>query len=356
MSAARARVEAALAAARVAFGPGRDRAIDRALADESGLSLGTISWALEEVLELHPSREALALMSARAQPRAAIAVLLAGNVPTAPLRAVVWALAAAPHVIVRPSRRATAFVAHWLAAAPALAAHVELVPLSEDPAADAHRAIERLPEDSAVHVYGGEATIAAVAAAAAPRGIATELHGPGLGAIVARSEEIVASATAIAEDFAAFDQRGCLSPRLLLSIGDASAAERAATALDRALAAIGAQRPRGRLDPEESASIARARDAAIYAGFAIEGRDHLIMVVERPAPGPIGRVVPITPVANVDEASGALAPLRAVLTTVAHGREPPLELPAGVRRAPLGAMQRPPLDGPVDLRPLIGRS
>jgi hypothetical protein len=267
-----------------------------------------------------------------------VLVVLAANVFVAPLRAIAWALACAPKVTVRPSRRATVFVDALLDAAKELG--IERVPLSDAPEEDMTRALD---EGTTLHVYGGAKTVEAIAA----RKVPAELHGPGFGAIVATSEELVARADAVAEDVTLFDQRGCLSPRVCFVIGDAAPA---ADALHAALGRIGARIPRGKLEPFEASEIARARDIGILAGRALEGESHLVLELEQPTLGPIGRVLPMISVPDVETAVAWLS-ARREFATLGTSFDLARSFP-GIRIAALGAMQRPPLDGPVDLRVL----
>jgi hypothetical protein len=342
-------VEHWLAAARATFGDSGAAREARvaALAEETGLSPEGVCFALERCLELEPPAAELEAFVRRARPAPAIVVVLAGNVFTAALRAVAWALAAAPRVWVRASRRSERFPRALVEAArlPGL----EILP-SLPPGDALERALDELslPEGAALHAYGGTEALDALGALAARRALRTELHGPGLGVIVAHERAVVAAAEQIADDIVVFDQRGCLSPRLLMVLGDPAAA---AEALHDALSRRDRSIPRGELDPAERAAIGRARDAALFAGPVLEGDGHLVLVGVA-EPGPVGRVVPVVGVRTVDDARARLAPLGAALTTI--GTDLP-ELAAAFadrRVAALGAMQTPPFDGPVDLRPL----
>lgn len=341
------RVEALLAAARRAFGAGRDPALVDALAEETGLHPAGVAFALDHVLELDASRDEIRAMCARATEREAVLVVLAGNVFTAALRAIAWALAHAPRVVVRPSRRSAVFPRALIAAASDLA--LELVELGDAPARDVAQAAEAMPPGSAIHAYGGAATIVAIEAIARARGLDAELHGPGLGAIVADARAMVRRADAIARDVAAFDQRGCLSPRVAIAIGDVDAA---ADAVHAALDRLDARMPRGALDPSERSAIARARDAAVFAGRVLEGEGHLVPTGIS-EPGPIGRVLPLAAASSLADALAQLAPLGEDLTVIATDAEGAVaRVFPTLRVVALGRMQRPPFDGPVDLRVL----
>jgi len=346
----RLRIETLIVAARRAFGRERSTALIQTLAAETGLHPSNVSRALDDVLELEPTEEDLEAMIARAPERSAVLVILAANVFVAPFRAIAWALAQSDRVIVRTSRRAPTFARALLEHVPALG--VEVLPLGDDANADVQSALRALPPGGAVHVYGSGPTVDAVAEQAALAGVAAELHGPGFGAIVAESEAIVANAEAIARDVAFFDQGGCLSPRVVLVVGDSTAA---ADALHRALGRVGDEVPRRTLDPVESSALARSRDAAIFAGRALEGSEHIILELPEATLAPAGRAVVVVGARNAAEAVSRLRALGPELATI--GTSDDLDALMrnsfpGVRVTHLGRMQRPPLDGPVDLRSL----
>lgn len=335
----RLRVETLIVAARRVFGARRDSAVVDALAAESGLHRSNVMLALDQVLELHPTDAQLDAMIARATERPAVLVVLAGNVFVAPFRAIAWALAQSDRVVVRPSRRSETFPRALIEAVPAL--EIELAHFSHE---ELPSAIAALPPNSAVHAYGTRETLQAIATHA--RG-AIELHGPGFGAMVATTDEYVAHASAIAEDIAVFDQGGCLSPRLALVIGDGAIA---ADALHGALARIGEMIPRRTLDPGETAALMASRDAAIYAGRALEGSEHLILELPAATLAPAGRALVVVAVTDIDD---AVARLRALDDLAIIGTTFDLRATfPRLRIAPLGRMQQPPLDGPVDLRVL----
>lgn len=339
----RARVAALLAGARRAFGAGRpDRRVGD-LAAEAGLAPAVVADALDRWLELAPLETELTALLARARPAPAALVVLSANVPTAPLRAIAWALAAAPVVAVRTSRRARVFVETLAHEVPGLFAH-EVV----DGHADLAARVATLAPDAVVHVYGGADAVAAITAAAGAR--RCEAHGPGFGAVYLDEIPSRETARAVADDVAAFDQRGCLSPRILLVRGDArTTAERVSLALD----AVGARLPRAPLDAALRAAIARLADAAAMVGAAHVGPHHAVFCLGDgpPTVSPGGRTLTVHAVPDRAAAEGVLAALGPSLTVVAS--DVPLAVPRGLRTAAPGAVQRPPFDGPVDLRPLL---
>jgi len=343
----RLRVEALLVAARRVFGPGRDPTLVNALAVETGLHASNVLWALDHALELSPTDEELDSFVRLAPARSAVLVVLAANVFVAPMRAIAWALAQSDRVLVRTSRRAPTFTRALLEAVPAL--FVELVASGDDPASDIETALTSLPEGSGVHVYGTAQTVATIEALAHRHGVSAELHGPGFGAVVDHDDVIAAHASDIAEDVSAFDQAGCLSPRVVIVIGDVGSA---ADALDRALGRQGEAIPRHTLDALETASLGSARDAAIYAGRALEGSDHLLLELPTPTLAPAARALVLTGARDVADAIAKARTLGPELATVGTTLPEVASAFAHLRIAPPGRMQRPPLDGPVDRRVL----
>jgi hypothetical protein len=270
-------------------------------------------------------------------------VILSANVFVAPLRAMAIARAAAPRVTVRPSRRDPV-----LAAALVEAARDDALALTDE------RDVARVPADQ-IHVYGRDETIAAVRARARPT-VTVRGHGPGLGAaFISRNAPLEAAADALAGDAVAFDQRGCLSPRVVVVEGDTERATAFGEALHECLVAWGARVPRGALSPDETAASTRWRQSLAFAGRTWAAGDHVVATTPPGVPlalPPPGRHLHVVPVATPGELAAMLRPWARYVVTV--GSDDPAALPgvapAHARISPLGAMQRPPLDGPVDLR------
>lgn len=174
-------------------------------------------------------------------------------------------------------------------------------------------------------------------------------------AILTRDADLGASAALLANDVVAFDQRGCLSPRIALVEGGDARASVLGDALDVALTALGRQVPRGRLDDDERASAARYVEALAFAGRVFRGDDHVVGLAPEGAPlvvPPAGRHVHIASFADLDALERALAPFARFIVAVGTNDAPRVAgvVPAHARLSPLGAMQRPPFDGPVDRR------
>jgi hypothetical protein len=273
--------------------------------------------------------------------------VLSANVFVAALRALALARAAAPRVTIRPSPRDPV-----LARALVEAADDPAIRLSEE------RDVAATGAD-VVHVYGRDETIAQVRTQVAA-GVRVRGHGAGLGvALVTGASPAGHAARALALDVAAFDQRGCVSPRVVLVPGDPARARACALELHTELAGLDDRVPRGALDPDERAAAVRWRDAALFAGELWSGSGHAVGVVHL-APGsssalaipPTGRHVLVVAVADLAEARRAVAPFASRIVTVgsddlARGAT---VATAHARTAVLGRMQHPPLDGPVDRR------
>jgi hypothetical protein len=328
----------------------------RRLLETSGLSAEGVALALDDHLETRPTDAELDALVASCGSAPRCHVVLSANVPTGALRAIALGVATSREVLVRPSRRDPvlaellvetlredeAFISAG-GGSIALVAHVVPAPSDE------------------LHVYGSDAAVRALEEAA-PEGVVIRGHGSGLGiAVVGACVELAHAARAIARDVVPFDQRGCLSPRMVLVEGDGERVEELGKALVRALDEAGERVPRGPVDAATEAEIALYRAAMEAVGSFHTGAGCAIGI--DPAP----RSLPLPPAARVVHMAAAfsrdvnrlLARWASLVTTV--GVEDDGELARAVlscvpwaRRAQLARMQRPPLDGPVDCRPQSG--
>jgi hypothetical protein len=353
VSAARERVLRVLAvAARVARAcdPLFDEARAR-LEATSGLSREGVALALAAHLETRADEADLDRLVARAGSAPTCHVLLSANVCTGALRAVALAVATAPRVVVRPSRRDPALgelLARELSRDPAFARLGGSITLAAE--------LAPAPGDH-VHAYGRDATLDALREHL-PEGVALRAFGSGVGlAIVGPSAALDEAARDLAADVVPFDQAGCLSPRLALVEGNAARADAFAAALDLALDRAARAVPRGPLDDATLAAITLYRASIEALGGYRAGAHHGVGVDLAPralALPPPARLVHVAP-AMGDTAADLLTPWARLFTIVgatgggallAHAEA----LTPRARRARLGDMQRPPLDGPVDLR------
>ncbi|HEV3190209.1 MAG TPA: acyl-CoA reductase, partial [Polyangiaceae bacterium] len=277
---------------------------------------------------------------------ARVHVVLSANVFVAPLRALALARAAAPVVTVRPSPRDPILTR-------------ELVERAADSsiAIVDERDVAAIEADH-VHVYGRDVTIDAVRRRVRPPCI-VRAHGTGMGiAFITRGADPETAAKALAPDVVAFDQRGCLSPRIVVVEGDDVYAECVASALHGELDAWAKQVPRGTLFPDERAAARRWFDTLSFAGRVWSGAQDVVALAPTGAPlmlPPPGRHVHVAAFASLQEAAAWLAP--AARFVVAVGTDDPTRVvqfvPPQARLSPLGRMQCPPLDGPVDRRGVI---
>ena len=312
-----------------------------AIVESTGLTPEGVELALTKHLEVEATDDELARLEASTPKTSRVTVILSANVFVGALRAIAVARAAAPAVVVRPSRRDPTFARALVeeAADPAITIADDL---------DVAAIVE-----GEIHVYGRDQTIAEVRAKASPR-VVVRGHGSGMGvAIVTHHDE--ASARGLAEDVVVFDQRGCLSPRVALVLGDASSF---ADALHEELERLDAAVPRGQVPGDERAAIGSYVATMTYASRALVGRSHVVGVAPEGSPlllPPPYRHVHVAPVASIEAAAESLGPLVHGIATIgandrAAGDALARALGIRVRVSELGRMQRPPLDGPVDLR------
>ncbi len=320
-----------------------DASVASELARTTGLSPQGVAHALAHHLEHDPTEAELASLMTYAGEAEAVLVILSANVFAAALRAIAIARAASARVYVRPSRREPTFAR-------------ALVRASDDPSLILAEDFE--PEAllaGEIHVYGRDETLDRVRARAAP-GVRLRGHGAGFGvAWVSRAADLSSSARALADDTIAFDQRGCLSPRVALVEGDAARADAFAAALHGALGELQTRIPRGVLSAGERAQVAQYVALMQFAGHARSSAFHVVGSALAAAPlvlPPAARCMHVAPTADVASARELLLPFtRFIVAFGADDTSRAADLaPAHARLSRLGLMQHPPLDGPVDLR------
>jgi Acyl-CoA reductase (LuxC) len=313
------------------------------LPGSTGLSPAGVALALERCLETDPTREEIASLVASVHEAPRAHVLLSANVFVAAHRAIALGLAASSEVFVRPSRR-----------------EPEMVRLLARGAPELFRVVPELEPSLGDHafVYGSDETIARVRQDFGPD-VTVHAHGSGIGVVVVAADDtsdVSGAVEGIAEDVVLFDQRGCLSPRVVLVVGGEAGARVLANELARALDHAEQRVPRGRLDADEAASASRYRDTMRYggvilpAGAGLVGLDITGGAVVVP---PVGRHVHMMLTTDLERSAALLG---GIVVTVATLGLPTLEARAlscfpGARRSLIGRMQRPPFDGPVDRRP-----
>jgi hypothetical protein len=362
------RLLAALCRVVAAASPERTALVAR-LESTTGLSSAGIEWAIEHCLEHSPSDAELRRLVAGVAQAPRAHVILPASVFVAAHRALALALAAAPQVFVKPSRREPALIEALHAQTPGLFQVVEQIQpepgdhvfaYGSDTTLEALR--RSLPKATVLHAHGSGFGVAVVDLEAAPAVRLAADESEASARVDANTDRAIARA--IAEDTACFDQRGCLSPRFVLALADPPRARRFAERLANELAALERHLPPGRLDPDEQAEVTWHRQCAACFGDVLAAGSGSVSLRDAAEPAwldeeglaalevpPAGRNLEVIAVRRLEPALEALRPW---LTTVGcssaalEARVHPLL--GSIRIAPLGRMQRPPFDGPVDRR------
>jgi hypothetical protein len=313
-----------------------------AIARSTGLSAQGVELGFA-CLERDASDDDLRTLVAGAGNTAHVHVVLSSNVFVAGLRALALARAAAGRVTVRPSPRDPTLIDALVDACGDRG--VTIVPERDVARTDA----------TEVHVYGRDETVAAVRARVRS-GVSVRGHGAGLGiALVTASADVAGAAAEVAGDVIPFEQRGCVSPRAVLVEGDEARVNAFGEALHAELAAWSARVPRGALGDAERNEATRWIDAMAFTGRVWRGSDHAVAAIPEGTPlafGPPGRRVLVVPYASVAGALRLLGPVARYVVAVGANDDAAARLvaPAHARISPLGCMQKPRLDGPIDRR------
>ncbi len=377
--------EALNGAIRILADPGSSLGTEmrEALAESTGLSVAMIEWGLStsfETMDLDALiRVGASLDTAppKAQcipvPARLVVAVLAGNVFTAGLRAVLLPLLAGAPVLAKASS-ADDVLPRYLKTAldqtdPLVGACYEVLTAGRQDTG-VHAALFESAE--VVSLYGADATVSEVRRQLPPtaRLIA---HGHGLGAVVlpastmSQPERAVTVAERVALDVAAYDQRGCLSPHVVLVQKGAGVDARALARLlaERGLAPLQKSLPRGSLPEDAAAEQMQWRGVAVARGELHEGEAFSTSyegdLPLRPSPG--YRNVGVYDCQNLSSAAQALQPFGVHLKAlgVAGGIEVQREMarallpPLAPCVGDVGCMQTPPLDALADGRqPLAG--
>lgn len=317
------------------------KALAPAIVESTGLSPEGVELALTRHLEIDATDEEIQKLVASAAASPRVSVILSSNVFVGALRALAIARAASDDVVVRPSRRDPAFAR-------------ALVEAARDPSLRLDEAFDVASQTNGeIHVYGRDDTIADVRAKAR---VPVRGHGSGMGvAWITRSADLAAAAHGLADDVVVFDQRGCLSPRVALVEGDDARAFAFAEALHAELERLDGVVPRGPVPADERAAGGRYVATMTYAARVLEGRSHAIGITPSGAPivlPPPYRHVHVAACPSADDAARLLAPMAKGIIAVGSDDASAARAlaPTWARTSALGRMQRPPLDGPVDLR------
>lgn len=232
-----------------------------------------------------------------------------------------------------------------------------------------------------VVVYGGWSAVSAYRARLPAEGDLLA-YGPRLGvAVLLPDADLERASAGLAEDVLAYEQGGCVSPRVVYAVGRSR--EPAAEAVAAALAEEARRRPPPPLSPEEATALRTLRAEAEFGGYGgggvrllgadgeAEGGDGeelawTVIAGGDPSPRSEGlpRVVRVHGVGDLATLSRLLAPLEGRIQALGYaGEEGAAELAEraallGVARvAPLGRMAWPPADwrhdGRHQLLPLL---
>ncbi len=315
------------------------------LPEETGLSPQGVDYALRHLLETEVPRSTLSgLVKTQARVERSH-VLLSANVFVAAYRAIVLGLCQSATTLVRTSRRSPTFTR-----------------LLQEASGGAFEVVNELHPESGDHfwAYGTDETLESLRATL-PSGVLLHPHGPGMGVAVFREPihfedpELPSKVDALAHDVIAFDQRGCLSPRVVLIEGSRGYAEIVCDLLVQSLRRLEDRIPRGRLNEQETADALRFEATVTFIGSSVPAGMGMVFLdpeVGRVLTPPVGRYLHVT---VCDDALSLLTSLGPHLTTIAfeNGQELPGQLHERIgprRMVDLGQMQKPHFDGPVDLR------
>jgi len=323
------------------------------------LSAAMIDWALETTLETADEAALAAALDAHRRsiagaahvPARLHAVVLSSNLFTACVKPIVWSLLLRAPVALKVSLRDEGF-AELFALAVLLADEAvgEAILCARFGRDDEDLTRRLVSGADAVSIYGGDATVRAVRALA-PADAEVIPHGHGLGAIYVGRDSLGADAdlgpllAGMALDVAAYDQRGCLSPQLVLVErgGAVSPRELARRLSEEGLRSLSTSLPRGPLPVEASTTQVRWRRASEALGELFEGDGYAVAYDDegplRPCPG--ARNIAVHAARDAAHAAARLAPLGVHLKCLATTGALPLPPPLAPRRCVPGRMQRP---------------
>ncbi len=347
----------------------------KTLPAETGSSEAMVAWALHTTLTtvrkdalVRLADEARRVVGVATEPISLLSIVLAGNVFTASVRAVVVPLLFGVPVLVKASsseRRFPTLMRQALRRTDAeLGTAMDLVVFrGGDVRSEA--ALVELAE--AVSVYGSDETTGAIEQRIGGR-IPVLVHGHGVSAAYcsARSltPEPLDDVTArMALDLAAYDQRGCLSPQVIY-VEDAggTSVEKFAAKLSGALERVAERLPRGPLPEAVGAAQTQWRGLAEVEGTVVRGFEHALAINHggaiRWSPG--YRNATIVPVRSLEDALASMESFAPHLKCVGTDSRTLPELTARFRESTswnayateLGTMQTPELDAPADGRPV----
>ncbi len=351
------------------------RELHERLPEETGLSPQMVHWGLRSSLRT-VEQGTLERMFDEAghagaqvrEPIALLAIVLAGNLFAAALRAMFVPLLFGVPVVAKASSRDSTFAEILCRALrevdPELGRAAQMLVFA---GGDLSAEDALLQQAEAVSIYGSDDTIAAIGQRLGRR-IPVIAHGHGVsvafcGKASLSPPELDATIERLAIDVAAYDQRGCLSPQwIFVEPCESMSAEAFAELLSRfGLQPLSARLPRGPLPPAIGAAQAQWRGVAEAMGTLIVGTEHAVAVATEQAPrwSPGYRNVTIVPVRDADEAIERMRPFSRQLKCIGVTADALEELSRSLERHPsnaaficeVGSMQTPPFDAATDGRP-----
>lgn len=311
-----------------------DAGLEARISQETGLSPQVVRFGIATSLD--NLGEELSLIAALPGPRASSGfIALAGNVFSACLRPFASAAALAVPLQARVSSRESAFAAA-LSEALRPFCTIELLRFPHADTASFRAAIDA---SDFCEAYGSDETLDALAALA-PTMIR---RGHGLGVVFLGASVDSLAYDALAEDVAAYDQRGCLSPRLVFAEGNL---EEHATRLDDSLTRIEGRLPRGEVPADVQAASSQWRGTAAALHPLRESASHAIVVDESGTfpLGPTHRHLVVRPMSKAQEALARLGSHTKVIGYAGLRSSPN----ATCRVCKTGQMQRPRLSAGAD--------
>jgi len=346
-----------------------------ALSNTTGLSVPMVEWAVRTTLDTMTDDAMLALaqdarkeVDSRLDPIEMLSVVLAGNVFTASVRGIVVPLLFGVPVLVKASSKETLFPAMLRDALRAtdsgLGAAISLVAFQ---GGDVEREAALVDSAEAVSVYGGDATVEAMAVRLGSTPLIAHGHGVSVaycGHNALEDAHIGHTISSLSLDICAYDQRGCLSPQVVYveETPDLSAVAFAARFAKEGLGPLSRTLPRGPLPVSVGAVQTQWRGMAEVEGSLVGGDTYAVSVHEaqpiRWSPG--FRNVTVSPVRGLDEALQAMQPIGSNLKCVGADPASIPELQARLTDSSdlsayactIGTMQTPSFDAPADGHPI----
>ncbi|UCH29948.1 MAG: hypothetical protein JSV06_02685 [Myxococcales bacterium] len=341
-----------------------------ALAETTGLSAPMVEWGARTTLETVSEKalRALADEAPKGEPISMLSLVLAGNLFTASVRAVVVPLLLGVPVLAKTSSRETLFPQMLRDALRRTDSELgKAIDLVAFPGGDIECERALIEAADAVAVYGGDETVDAIRARHPDTPLVAHGHGVSVvycGRHALADDRIEQTISALALDTCAYDQRGCLSPQIVYveSSPDCSGERFAERLAAEGLDPLGTELPRGPLPLDVGAAQAQWRGLAEVEGSLIAGDSFGIAVRGR---GPVRwspgyRNVTVAPVEGLAGAMRAMTPLGHGLKCVGADAGSWIDVRAHLAQSqeltayatPLGTMQTPALDAPADGEPI----